>query len=68
MPIKQERGRQIKSPSAQVIEFKPPVNFLQQTKEGIFTRWLHRDQTELYLAEQYDVRRKDIEDAQDLRV
>ena len=63
MASKQERGRQIKSPSAQVIEFKPRPNFLRQTEEGIFTRWLHRDQTELYLADQYEVRRARIEDA-----
>lgn len=60
---KPERGRQIKSPRAQVIEFKAPANFLQQTRETIFTRWLHRDQSELYLADQYDVRRSDIEQA-----
>lgn len=59
--MKSEIGRQIKSARAQVIEFKRPENFLQQTKEEIFYRWLHRDQSELALADAYAVRRTTIE-------
>lgn len=64
--MKPEHGRQIKSGRGQVIEFKAHANnarFLKQTQESIFHRWMHLNQDEIYLAGQYDVRRREIEEA-----
>lgn len=65
--MKSENGRQIKSASLQVVEIRQPLNraaqFLRHTREMIFHRWFVRGQEELYLAEQYGVRRVEIESA-----
>jgi hypothetical protein len=61
--MKADVARRIKKARAQVIEMKPRGNFLDCTRETIFHRWLHHDQEELYLADQYEVRRREIEEA-----
>ena len=61
--MKTDLVRRINRSRSKVIEFKPQEDFIDNTKEAIFHHWIQHDYDELYLAEKYDVGRRQIEAA-----